>query len=269
VVIILPEISHDLNIPETRQQWVVSAYALTAGGFLLIMGKLADVYGKRTLFIFGCFWMTATALGVAFSPVEICIYIMRALHGLAAAITFPTAIGILGHTIPPGRVKNYSFAFYSGGAPAGQALGNLLGGIVSQYANWKVVFFIIGGMGFVAGIVAIFVIPKEPPRNKEDKRIEIDWVGAFIFTSGTLMLLVALSEGGSRGWKTPFVIAILIISLVMLGVFIYWQHYLEKNSREPLMRISPFKIGRFSCALVIVFLFSGGFTNYLVYSTYL
>jgi MFS family permease len=235
------------------------------------MGKLADVYGKRSLFIFGCFWMTATTLGVAFSPVEICMYVMRALHGLAAAITFPTAIGILGYTIPPGRVKTYSFAFYSGGAPTGQVLGNLLGGVISQYANWKVVFFIIGGMGFIAGIVAIFVIPREPPRKKEDPdgHSKIDWVGAFLFTSGTLMLLVALSEGGSRGWQTPFVIAILIVSILILGVFVYWQLYLENNSQEPLMRISPFKIGRFSSALVVVFLFSGGFTNYLVYSTYL
>lgn len=82
MVIILPQISRDLNIPETRQQWIVSAYALTSAAFLLLCGKLADVYGKRLLFILGCFWLTATTLGAAFSPVEVCIYIMRALQGL-------------------------------------------------------------------------------------------------------------------------------------------------------------------------------------------
>jgi len=84
VVIILPLISRDLNIPESRQQWVVSAYALTTGSFLLLFGKLGDVYGKRVLFIIGAFWFGATCLGSAFSPVEICIYTMRALQGVVS-----------------------------------------------------------------------------------------------------------------------------------------------------------------------------------------
>jgi MFS family permease len=94
VVIILPAISRDLNIPETRQQWIVSAYALTSAAFLLLCGKLADVYGKRLLFILGCFWVAATTLGAAFSPVEVCIYIMRALQGLVCTI-FKLLAGVL------------------------------------------------------------------------------------------------------------------------------------------------------------------------------
>jgi MFS family permease len=82
VVILLPQITKELTIPQTRQQWIISAFALTSGSFLLLCGKLADVYGRRLLFILGCFWITATALGTAFSPVEVCMYIMRALQGL-------------------------------------------------------------------------------------------------------------------------------------------------------------------------------------------
>ena len=82
MVILLPEITRDLNIPPTRQQWVVSAFALTSGAFLLLCGKLSDVYGKKLLFVAGCLWVAATALGTAFSPVEVCMYIMRALQGL-------------------------------------------------------------------------------------------------------------------------------------------------------------------------------------------
>ncbi|KUJ23914.1 MFS multidrug transporter-like protein [Mollisia scopiformis] len=274
VVIILPSITRDLHIPETRQEWIVSAYGLTSAAFLLLCGKLSDVYGKRLLFILGCFWLTATTLGAAFSPNEICMYTMRALQGLGAAITIPTAIGIIGYTIPPGRVKNYSFAFYSGGAPMGQVLGNLLGGIISEYANWKVVFFVIAGVAFVIGAIAIFVVPKEPPSTgdagEHPRASGIDWTGAFLFTSGTLLLLIALSEGVAQpqGWRTPFVIAILLVSVLFLGLFIFWQHYLEKISSEPLMRVSTFKTGRFSAAMVIVFFFSAGFTNFLVYSTY-
>ncbi|TVY46239.1 putative MFS-type transporter [Lachnellula occidentalis] len=255
VVILLPEMSRDLNIPSTRQQWIVSAYSLTSGSFLLLFGKLGDVYGKRPLFIMGCFWVTAVSLGTAFSPVEICLYVMRALHGLAAAATIPSAIGILGYTIPPGRVKNYSFAFYSGGAPVGQAMGNIVGGIISQYTSWKVVLFVIAGASCIIGVTAIFAIPKEPGRKEHPENSPrasgVDWIGAFLFTSGTLLLIISLSEGASQGWKSGFVIGILITSVVFLLAFIYWQHYLEtKAVKEPLMPVSTFKNSRFTLAML-------------------
>ncbi|KAL5327566.1 hypothetical protein ACEPPN_005266 [Leptodophora sp. 'Broadleaf-Isolate-01'] len=273
VVILLPSITEDLNIPDTRQQWIVSAYSLTSGSFLLLAGKLADVYGKRWLFILGSFWLAATTLGAAFSPVEICMYIMRALQGVGAAVTIPTALGIIGYTIPPGRVKNYSFAFYSAGAPTGQAVGNLLGGIINEYTNWKVVFFVIAGSAFLIGVTAIFTIPKEPSRAERSvdgpNASNVDWIGAFLFTAGALLLLISLSEGAALGWGTPFVIAFLVMSVFFLGTFGFWEHYLEAHDREPLMRISTFKNGRFSIAMLIVCIFSAGFTNFLVYSTYL
>ncbi|KAM0155460.1 hypothetical protein ACHAQE_006767 [Botrytis cinerea] len=219
VTIILPEISRDLDIPQARQQWVLSSYALTSGSFLLLWGKLGDVYGRKLLFILGALFTAATCIGTAFSPVEICLYVMRALHGLASAITIPTAIGIIGHTIPPGRVKNYSFAFYSGGAPMGQVLGNLMGGIISQWASWKVVFFVIAGASLTIAVSAIFVVPKEPPKGKEEDKLRasgVDWIGAFLFTAGLLLLLVGLSQGGSSGWQAASVIAIIVISGVLL-----------------------------------------------------
>lgn len=106
IVIVLTELSRNINIPQIRQQWVISSYALTSGSFLLLWGKLGDVYGRKLLFILGAVFTAATCVGSVFPTVEICLYVMRALHGLASAATIPTAIGIIGHTIPPGRVKN-------------------------------------------------------------------------------------------------------------------------------------------------------------------
>ena len=129
----------------------------------------------------------------------------------------------------------------------------------------------IAGAAFVIGIAALFVIPKPPPKDPDangPKASGVDWTGAFLFTSGTLLLLIALSEGVSQGWRTPFVIAILIVSIVFIASFLFWQHRLEMTSREPLMRVSTFKNMRFSCAMFIIFIFSAGFTNFLVYSTY-
>lgn len=270
VVIILPDMCRDLNIPEDKQQWIISSFALTSGCFLLLGGKLGDVYGRRILFILGCLFIAACALGTAFSPNSICLYIMRALHGLGCSFTIPTAMGIIGYTIPPGRVKNYSFAFYSGGGPIGQIMGNLLGGLISQYASWKVVFYALAAASFLTFVAGVFVIPKDPPKGRDAPRASsVDWPGAALFTIGLLLLLIALSEGVSGGWKSPIFISFLVVSIAMLTSFIFLEHYLEtKTTREPMMRISTFKHARFSCAMVIVMCFSASFTSFLVYSTY-
>jgi hypothetical protein len=120
-------------------------------------------------------------------------------------------------------------------------------------------------------VTAYFVIPLETPRQEDEGRaLGVDWVGAFLYTSGTLLLLTGLSEGVSEGWKTPFIIALLVLSIIFLVAFGFWQYYLEKYEiSEPLMRVSIFLNGRFSVALGIVCLFSAGFTNWLVYCTYL
>jgi len=153
-------------------------------------------------------------------------------------------------------------------------LTRLQGGIISQYTSWKVVFFVVAGASLLTGVTAIFAIPKEPARKEhpEDspRASGVDWIGAFLFTSGTLLLLISLSEGVSQGWKSAFVIGILITSVVFILAFIYWQHHLESKAvKEPLMPVSTFRNSRFTSAMVIVFLFSGGFTNFTVYSTYL
>lgn len=98
---------------------------------------------------------------------------------------------------------------------------------------------------------------------------QIDWIGAFLFTTSLLLLLVALSQGNSAGWKTAYVIALLIISVFLFVGFVFWQRYLEfKTTREPLIRTSVFQNSRFSIAMVICTFFSAAFTNYLIYSTY-
>jgi hypothetical protein len=106
--------------------------------------------------------------------------------------------------------------------------------------------------------------------DAEARAAGVDWIGAFLYTSGTLLLLTGLSEGVSQGWKTPFIIALLVLSVIFLVAFVTWQHYLERRgTSDPLMRVSIFSNGRFSVAMIIVCLFSAGFTNWLVYSTYL
>ena len=272
VVIILPTIGRALDIPDSRQQWIVSAYSLTFGCFLLLWGRIADIYGKRKIFVLGSAWVTATTLVNPFVPNEIGFDIFRALQGLGAAANVPTAIGILGTTFPPGKAKNYSFSAYAAGAPLGSIFGNLLGGLIASYANWKWVFGAMALLALIITVASVFVIPPPPTTLRaQGVRVKatVDWIGAVIITTGLVALLFALTEGNVVGWSTPWIPVLIVVSIILIAIFVFWQRYLEKTGKAtPLMKVSIFKSKRFSAGMFIMALFFASFNGYLVYATY-
>lgn len=269
-VIILPTIGRDLHIPAARQQWIVSAYSLTFGCFLLLWGRLADVYGKRLIFIWGSAWVCLVTLICPFIPNEIGFDIFRGLQGLGAAANVPTAIGIIGVTFPPGKAKNYAFAAYSSGAPMGSVLGNMLGGVVGQYASWKWVFWILAILAALVTIAGQMIIPlpKVHP-NPLALKGAVDWIGGSIVTIALLVLLFALTEGNIVGWATAWVPVLIVISILLLAIFVFWQMYLEKRAvRKPLLKVSIFKSIKISAAMFTMAMFFAAFNNFLIFATY-
>ncbi|CAK7274481.1 hypothetical protein SEPCBS119000_006195 [Sporothrix epigloea] len=295
VVIILPSIGRDLAIPDARLQWVVSAYSLTFGCFLMLWGRIADVFGKKAIFVAGSAWFTATMVANPFIPDEIVFDLFRGLQGLGAAANVPTAIGILGTTFPPGKAKNYAFAAYGAGAPLGSIFGNLISGLITSYANWKWVFGALAMLSGVVTVVGYLVIPAHaplsspPPAGTAPMSLScsirsIDWLGAFLVTLGLVGLLFALTEGNVVGWSTPWVGGIIAASLLLIAVFVAWQLWLERPAvvqrqragnvwlPKPLVRMSIFKRsaggGLFAASLGIMALFFSSFNGYLVFATY-
>ncbi|GAB7331259.1 hypothetical protein MBLNU13_g02717t1 [Cladosporium sp. NU13] len=270
VVIILPTIGRDLDIPAARQQWVVSAYSLTFGCFLLLWGRIADVIGKKKVFIWGSAWVCLTTLVCPFIPSEIGFDVFRGLQGLGAAANVPTAIGILGVTFPPGKAKNYAFATYSSGAPLGSVIGNILGGVVGQYASWRWVLWILAILAAMITVAGHFVVPQPKPRTQPmDIKNAVDWAGGATVTVAILVLLFALTEGNVVGWATPWIPVLIVISVILLAAFVMWQIYLEKKTiRRPLMKISMFKDYKISAAMFAMMSFFAAFSNYLVFATY-
>ena len=297
VVIILPSIGRDLAIPDARLQWIVSAYALTFGCFLLLWGRIADVFGKKAIFVAGSAWVTATTVANPFIPNEIVFNLFRGLQGLGAAANVPTAIGILGTTFPPGKAKNYAFAAYGAGAPLGSIFGNLLSGLITSYASWKWVFGVLAILAGVVTLVGYLIIPAQPPpaivRAGSTASAattpplppmirSIDWFGAFLVTLGLVGLLFALTEGNVVGWSTPWVGVLVGVSLLLVAAFVLWQMWLERPYNvqrqraghawppRPLVRISVFSRsgGPFGASLVIMALFFSSFNGFLVYATY-
>ncbi|KAK1092920.1 hypothetical protein LTR48_003380 [Friedmanniomyces endolithicus] len=269
-VIVLPTIGRDLHIPAARQQWIVSAYSLAFGCFLMLWGRLADVYGKRLIFIMGSAWVCVVTLLCPFIPNEIGFDVFRGLQGLGAAANVPTAIGILGVTFAPGQAKNYAFATYSAGAPLGSVFGNILGGIVGQYASWHWIFWILAIMA--AGVTAAghFVIPVPAVRpTKSELKNAVDWVGGTTITVALCALLFAMTQGNVVGWGTWYIGFIIGASALLITIFVAWQLYLEKRTtRRPLMKVTLFKDLRVSAAMFTMALFFASFNNFLIYATF-
>lgn len=192
-----------------------------------------------------------------------------------AAANVPTAIGILGVTFPPGRAKNYAFSTYAAGAPLGSIFGNILSGFIAEYANWKWVF---GASAIMAGLISVtsfFVIPPPPPsvvqRQSGKKRSagSVDWIGAVLVTVGLLLLLFSLTEGNVVGWSTPWIPVLIVVSVLIIVAFFFWQRHLEKRGKQaPLVKVSMFHNLRFSAVMLVMCLFFASFNNYLIFATY-
>lgn len=212
-----------------------------------------------------------TTLVLPFVKNEIGFDVLRGLQGLGAAANVPTALGLLGVTFPPGQAKNLAFATYGAGAPLGSVFGNILGGVVGEYLNWKWIFWILAIMAAMVTVAGIFVIPPPPIKDPKGLKSQVDWIGGTLITTGLLALMFALTEGNVVGWSTPWIPVLIVISVILIVCFSTWQWYLEKRSKSgwrPLMKISIFSNLRFSAAMLIMGLFFATFNDYLILVTY-
>ncbi|KDQ19374.1 hypothetical protein BOTBODRAFT_437663 [Botryobasidium botryosum FD-172 SS1] len=267
----LPFLANDLHIDENQLQWVVSSYTLTSGCFLLLLGRIADLHGRKKVFIAGMAWFAAWSLGCGFAKNAIALDIMRGFQGIGSAAIVPAAIGILAQSFPPSRTRTMAFAIFSAGAPLGGALGNVSGSLLTQYASisWRAVFFLSTGLAVATALLAWFVVDSDVIDSEEDRRV--DWLGAALVTVGLVLLTFVLGQGevAPQQWKTSYIIALFVVSIVILALFVAWEHYVEKNmTLPPLMRLSLWTRagGRFAVVQGIAFLTWAGFTSWLFFA---
>ncbi|KNZ77844.1 hypothetical protein J132_03353 [Termitomyces sp. J132] len=230
VSISLSTVGRDLHIAETQLQWLVSAYPLSSGCLLLVCGRLADLYGRKKIFIVGSVLLSAFTLGCSFARDSLTLDILRGFQGIGAAATIPASLGILAHAFPPSRARSIAFSTFAAGAPVGAAFGMALGGVLTEVTqkSWRSPFFLETGLTVLCLIGGIISFDPDLPSQEKDRRV--DWPGAFMITAGLVLIVFVLGQGeiAPHGWKTPYIIALLIVGVFLVVVFIFWQAHLEK-----------------------------------------
>jgi EmrB/QacA subfamily drug resistance transporter len=262
VNVALPSIKVDLGFSQENLQWVISAYALLFGGFLLLGGRAADLLGRRRIFLVGVvvFTLSSFLAGLAWS--ETSLIGARAFQGLGAAIISPAALSILSVTFQEGRERNIALGVWGAVGGFGAAAGVLLGGVLTDALSWEWIFRVNVPVGIVAFAVAPFLLTES--RDAHVKRFDVP--GAVLVTAGLSSLVYAITQAGVHGWTSGRTIGFFVASAVMLVGFVLW----EARHPEPLMRLGIFRIRTVAGANVAGFIMGTAmFSMFLMLTLYM
>jgi EmrB/QacA subfamily drug resistance transporter len=228
VNVALPSIQTDLEFSQANLQWVISAYALVFGGFLLLGGRTADLLGRRRVFMAGLIMFTIGSLLCGLAWDEASLIGARAIQGLGAATISPAALAILMTTFAEGRERNIALGVWGAVGGFGAAAGVLLGGVLTDALSWEWIFFVNIPVGLTAVALAPVLL-----RESRDTRVKsFDALGAVLVTSGLTALVLGITQGNDWGWTSGRTLGVFALSAALLLGFVVW----ENRVAEPLMR---------------------------------
>ncbi|KAF2633344.1 MFS general substrate transporter [Macroventuria anomochaeta] len=258
----------DLGMTNAQITWMNAACSLSAGALLLFFGSIADLFGRKSMFIGSMCLFSIVCLGTAFAKDGITIDVLCGVLGIFSASAVPPAQGILGTIYDrPSPRKNKAFGCFSAGNPLGFVFGTILSGLFTQIFNWRAGFFLIAITYFVTSIVAALTVPVDTmPKQKFDQETlkKLDLPGTGMTIAGIGMFCAALSLAGDApdGWKTPHVLILLILGLLLIAAFVVW----ELRYPYAIVDMNVFKDRDFSLLLLIL---SFGFLGFPVFSFWL
>jgi EmrB/QacA subfamily drug resistance transporter len=247
VNVAIPSIQLKLDTTPATVQWVLIAYSITFGGFLLLGGRMADLLGRRLIFLVGLTLFTLASLVCGLAGSIGVLIAARAVQGVGAAIISPAALSIVSTTFEEGADRNKALGIWGALGGSGAAAGVLFGGILTKYLGWEWIFFVNVPVGaLVFGLTPVFV--PESRADMPDRRFDV--AGALTVTGGLTLLVYAISKAPDDGWGSARTILLLIASAVILATFVL----IELRGRAPLMPFSIFRIRSVLGANVVGFL---------------
>jgi EmrB/QacA subfamily drug resistance transporter len=243
VNVALPSIKSDLGFSTTSLQWVISAYAIIFGGTLLFGGRVADLLGRRRIFVAGLALFAVSSLLCGLSWNAASLISFRALQGLGGALLAPAALALLMTTFAEGRERNLALGIYGAASGSGAAAGVLLGGMLTSYFHWSWIFFI----NVPVGVAAILLTPILLSESRADlAHRHFDLPGAASVTAGLMLLVYALTRATSDGWSSATTLGLIAASVALVAAFVV----IELRSRSPLLPMRIFRSRNLSAANV-------------------
>jgi EmrB/QacA subfamily drug resistance transporter len=244
VNVALPSIGSDLHFSESNLQWVVNAYVLVFGGFLLLGGRMADLLGRKRIFMAGLVLFGAASLVGGLANSEGMLIAARAVQGLGGALLSPAALSIITTTFPEGSERNKALGVWGAVAGAGGAAGVLLGGVLTDYLGWEWVFFVNTPITFAAAAIASTLLIES--RSESAKR-HFDTFGAVTVTAALSLLVYTMVRTDENGWGSATTIGLFAVSAALLAVFIGW----EMRSPAPLVPFRIFRLRNLTVANIV------------------
>lgn len=240
VNVALPSMARALHFSASNLQWIITAYTLTFGGFLLLGGRAADLYGRRKMFIGSVAFFAAMSLLCGLAQSDTQVIIARAAQGLAGAFMSPAALSIVITEFREGRERNTALGVWAGVAAGGSAVGLLLGGVLTQYLSWRWNFFVNVPIGIGVVYAALRLLPHHI--GEENKKLKLDLPGATLATGGLMSLVYGLSRAPNSGWGSVTVWGFIVAAVALLIAFVLN----EARTDQPMLPLQLFKIRNLS-----------------------
>jgi EmrB/QacA subfamily drug resistance transporter len=260
VNVALPAIGRDLHFSQTNLQWVVTAYALTFGGFLLLGGRAADLLGRRRILMLGLGLFTAASLAAALATGAGFMIGARAVQGIGAAIMLPAALSIVMTMFQEGAERNKALGIWGGLGAGGATVGVIAGGLLTRYAGWEYIFY----LNVPIGAVALLLAPRIVPESRLDAvRRKFDAAGALAGTGGLVLLVDAIAQAPQYGWGATRTIGVLAAAAVLLAAFLL----IERRVTDPILPLSIFRLRTLAGANIAGLLLGGSFYAFIFVGT--
>ena len=255
----LPTIGRKLHFSQTSLLWVVTAYGLAYGGFLLLGGRAADLLGRRSMIIAGLAVFTAASLGASLAGSEAVLIAMRAVQGLGAAMFLPGALSTVRNMFTEGAERNKALGIWGALAALGATGGLVFGGLLTRFAGWQYIFL----LNVPVGVVALLLIRRVVPESRVDTARRYDPLGAVTVTGALVLLAYAIAQAPRAGWGATRTIVELALAVALLGAFLV----IESRGEAPLMPLRIFRLRTLAGANSVGFLLGASFYSFIFIGT--
>ena len=260
VNVALPSIQEDLDMSDADLQWVVNAYALTFGGFLLLGGRAGDLMGRKRIFLVGVVVFTVASLLNGLAPSSEALIVFRGLQGLGAALIAPAALSIITTTFEEGAQRTKAMGVWAAIAVGGAAVGLVLGGILTTAFSWPWIFFVNVPVGLAVFVASLRLVPES---KDEHAHKSFDLAGAVTVTAGLLALVYGIVKAQEKGWVSLHTGGFFGLAFVLLAAFVV----IERRSVEPLVRLGIFRVRTVRAANVVMLLVAAGLFAMFYFNT--